>query len=161
MVMTKSGREYYVEDMDGDKEVASAELLSKINENCRKLIDNLIKKYPKDKRVKILSKKYQWHDLREDNSSFTINKGYKIHLKLKNENNLYYDINTLMFVVLHELSHIITTKYDLTSKHSKEFWNNNVWLMNEASKMGIYHPINYKIYPIKYGGGYINYNPLY
>jgi len=160
MVKTKSGREYYVEDLKGDREKKSAEILSEVNKRCEKLIKTLGSKYPRDKRTKKIIERYQWHDLREDDSSFTINKGSKIHIKIRDAHS-YYSINTIMFVVLHELSHIVTPQYDLTFNHSKIFWNNNIWIMQNASEIGIFHPINYKLYPIKYGGGYINYNPMF
>ena len=39
-----------------------------------------------------------------------------------------------MFVAIHELHHIMS----IDMGHTKEFWDNMKYLLNEASKLGIY-----------------------
>ena len=74
--------------------------------------------------------------LREGNSAFTENKSV-ITLCLKNpETGKYYDMNTLMYVALHELGHIISKSHG----HNSEFRENFANLLRQASKMGIYDP---------------------
>ena len=74
----------------------------------------------------------------------------------KNGNQLI-DANTLTFVALHELSHIATKSIG----HKEEFWTNFKFLLEEASKIGIYEPIDYKKKPTRYCGTTINDNPYY
>ena len=74
--------------------------------------------------------------------------------KLANE---LIDENTLTFVALHELAHIMSK----TIGHNTEFWNNFKFLLEHAVKIGIYDPIDYKKKPKKYCGMTISDNPYY
>lgn len=72
----------------------------------------------------------------EDNESFTINKKV-IHLCTKDpRNGKYYDKNTLMFVVLHELAHVLCNDVG----HTDNFSNINQALLDHAIKYGFYDP---------------------
>ena len=74
--------------------------------------------------------------LREGNSAYTENKR-TITLCLKNpETKKYYDMNTIMYVALHELGHIVSK----THGHNDEFKRNFSLLLREASRKGIYDP---------------------
>jgi hypothetical protein len=67
--------------------------------------------------------------------SFTINKE-KVYLCLYDENDKYYSTNWLIFVTLHELSHVICDEIGHTEKFQKIFDE----LLEEAIKDGIYNP---------------------
>jgi hypothetical protein len=67
--------------------------------------------------------------------SFTINKR-KVYLCLYNKQTEYYDTHTLMYVLLHELSHV----YCHNIGHTPEFHAIFSELLVEANKMGIYDP---------------------
>lgn len=70
----------------------------------------------------------------EDNESYTINKKV-IHLCTKDpRNGRYYDKNTLMFVVLHELAHVLCDDIG----HTDNFSIINQALLNHAIKYGYY-----------------------
>lgn len=72
----------------------------------------------------------------EDNESYTINKKI-IHLCTKNpQNGQYYDKNTLMFVVLHELAHVLCNDVG----HTENFSIINQSLLDHAIKCGFYDP---------------------
>jgi hypothetical protein len=72
----------------------------------------------------------------EDNESYTINKKV-IHLCTKNpKNGHYYDKNTLMFVVLHELAHVLCNDVG----HTETFSVINQSLLDHAVKCGFYDP---------------------
>jgi hypothetical protein len=72
----------------------------------------------------------------EDNESFTINKKV-IHLCTKDPGSgKYYDKNTLMFVVLHELAHVLCNDVGHTDKFSKI----NQALLDHAIKHNFYDP---------------------
>ena len=69
------------------------------------------------------------------NKSYTINKE-KVFLCLKKKTGEYYDMNILVFVTLHELSHVLST----TIGHDQNF--NNIFdaLLQKAAEMKIYNP---------------------
>lgn len=70
-----------------------------------------------------------------------------------------HDINTMMFVVLHELAHMCNNQWG----HSKEsnFWVLFKFLLTNAVECGVYQPINYGSKPIVYCGLSLTYNPFY
>ena len=57
-------------------------------------------------------------NINESNQSFTLDKK-NIFLKLKNDKGEYYNINTLMFVLLHEFTHVVCSE----TGHTKLFSN--------------------------------------
>jgi len=67
------------------------------------------------------------------------------------------DINTLMFVSIHELGHIMT----LSIGHTKEFWDNFKFLLKNTVIINIYKEINYSKYPKKYCGIEVTDSPLF
>ena len=76
--------------------------------------------------------------------------------KTKNSTKLI-DLNTLTFVAIHELAHIMTTSIG----HKQEFWQNFKYMLQNAKEAGIYDPIDYKKNPQQYCGMDINDNPYY
>jgi hypothetical protein len=72
--------------------------------------------------------------------SVTYNKK-NIYLKVKKKNGEYYDVNTLVYVTIHEISHVICDKYDYgTKEHGPEF--NKVFdkLINKCIDKGVFNP---------------------
>ena len=69
----------------------------------------------------------------EGNKSYTINKR-KIYLCLRDENSEYYDFNMLVYVALHELSHVLCDEIGHTPKFHSIFKN----LLKKAVEMNIY-----------------------
>lgn len=69
------------------------------------------------------------------NKSYTINKE-KVYICLKDDNQKYYNTNMLMFVLLHELAHVLCDEIGHTEKFHEIFDA----LILEASKDGIYNP---------------------
>ena len=57
-------------------------------------------------------------------------------LCLKDEKNQYYETNMLIYVLLHEISHVICDEVGHTEKFGKIFDE----LLEEAKKMNIYNP---------------------
>lgn len=83
-----------------------------------------------------LNPEYAKIPLREGNSAYTENKAV-ITLCLKNpETGKYYDDNTIMYVALHELGHIISK----THGHNDEFKRNFSSLLRQAARRGVYDP---------------------
>jgi len=105
--------------------------------------DNLIENSPKDK----------------EDTSYTLNKGSTIAfcLREKGKNNTLHDINTLIFVAIHELAHIAIDD----NEHPPKFWKMFKFLLLEAENGNIYKSQNYKKNPVKYCGMEVNYNPIF
>ncbi len=96
-------------------------------------------------------------------TSYTENKGEKLVLCLrKKEPNVeneyeFHDINTIMFVVLHELTHIMNDQWG----HKEQYWRMFKFVILNAVEAGIYEPVNYSQNPITYCGMKITYNPYF
>jgi hypothetical protein len=71
----------------------------------------------------------------------------------------FVDMNTVMFVVLHEMAHLMTAELS-SGKHTPEFWANFRRLLEDASRIGIYTPVNYAKSPVDYCGMKITDSPL-
>jgi predicted SprT family Zn-dependent metalloprotease len=74
----------------------------------------------------------------------------------RDEGGKLVDENTLFFVALHELAHIMTH----SKGHTVEFRNNFRYLLDHAVKDGYYHYQPYHQDPKKYCGTYISDTPL-
>jgi hypothetical protein len=92
-------------------------------------------------------------------TSFTLNKGEKIHvcLRQKNATQDLVDVNVLTFVTLHEVGHIGTREIG----HTPLFWNNFAWILKQAEELGIYEFQNFAEQPVPYCGISITDQPKY
>ena len=88
--------------------------------------------------------KFAQLDIREGSSSYTEDKSV-IYLCLRDEKGNFYPFNTLIYVVLHEVSHLLNKKdYGHTAAFQKIFDQ----LLCKAAAAGLYdpslpHPSNY------------------
>ena len=135
----------------------AAEKLAKINQKVEILIDSLDKNR---KGVSKLVKNYNPNTLSETGigakyTSYSVNKGEKISICIRQTDNSFIKDNTVIFVVIHELAHVMTESIG----HTKEFWDNMKFLLEEGEKVGIYEPINYKEHNEEYCGMTINSTP--
>jgi len=73
--------------------------------------------------------------LYKGDKSYTINKS-KVFLCLRDQNGNYYDNNTLVYVLLHEIAHVLCVEVD----HTDLFQEILQELLNRASSMGLYDP---------------------
>jgi predicted metal-dependent hydrolase len=89
----------------------------------------------------------------EKHTSYTINKGEKIVLCLRSKflNNIH-DMNTIMYVVIHELAHVACPEYGHTPLFKKIF----IFLLKQSEKINIYKSIDYRKNPQDYCGMTIN-----
>lgn len=165
IISHKDGNKYCVRDRDPAKLQLAADLLATVTENCNKLVSYMSKKYPNDERVKRLVAGFNPKSISEtlptsELTAYSENKGEKIAFclnKKKNENNKLIDMNTLMFVALHEVSHIMTESIG----HKQEFWQNFKFVLINAVAIKVYKPIDYRKKPEDYCGMEINDNPYY
>lgn len=145
-VKADDGNEYRVQIAEDNKE--SANLLSDAITRVKTLLDHLKKSESQDIRTKTLLSRFNPDNITENDpqemksgvTSYTVNKGEKIVVCLRQRNNNFVEINTLMYVIIHELAHIC----DLTSEqHDAKFWNNFEWLLEHAVNIGIYNYVDY------------------
>jgi len=156
------GKKYCVRERS--KLELAADRLATVNTKMGKLVDHCFKTYPDRENIQRLKKGYNPKKIMEtlptsEFTAFSQNKGEKMAFCLNTEKqgNQLIDPNTLMFVALHELSHIATKSIG----HKDEFWQNFKFLLGEASKIGIYEQVDYKKKPARYCGTDINDNPYY
>jgi hypothetical protein len=143
----------------------AANLLAKTTQKCKQLVEYVGQKYGNQENVKRLVDGFNPKQIMETlpTSSYTAyseNKGEKIAfcLNVKKENNeQLIDENTLMFVAIHELSHVATKSIG----HKSEFWENFKFLLEKAKEAGIHDPVDYKKEPQEYCGMKIHDNPFY
>lgn len=92
-------------------------------------------------------------------TSYTVDKGAVLALCLrgKGPDTPLHPINLLMFVALHELTHIAVTVFD----HPPEFWVAFKWLLGEAADAGVYRPDDFRSRPQTFCGTRVDYQPLF
>ena len=86
----------------------------------------------------------------EQNTSYTINKGDEVILCIRSKDlrSKIYDINLLMYVVLHEMAHIACDEFGHTEKFKKIF----LFICDTAIKLKLYNKIDFYKYPQIYCG---------
>jgi len=163
IVSTVDGNKYCVRDRA--KLQDAADMLAKITVKCKELVEYMGNKYPDQANVQRLVAGYNPQKVMEtlptsEYTAYSENKGEKIAFCLnrtrKGEDNMI-DEHTLMFVAIHELSHVATKSIG----HKTEFWDNFKFLLENASEAGIHVPQDYKSEPTEYCGMNIKDNPYY
>jgi len=152
-------KEYTVQFKDDS--VEAADLIAKIRQKLDIIQEHLKKTYgANDIRVEMLIKNYRADKIKEGvdtpgYTSYSINKGEQIVLCLRNNDKLV-DINTMLFVVLHEFAHLAT----ISIGHTEEFWDNFRWILEESINIGIYIKQDFKNENVEYCGMSITSTPL-
>ena len=153
--------EYIVRNREDKQE--AADMLAKIRQNLETLIVSMKQKYPNDQSVLRMSKKFNADNISESAkssqyTSYSVNKGEKIVfcIRQKDEKESFVDMNTITFVSIHELAHIMTKSVG----HTEEFWKNFKILLNEAINLGIYKKEDYSSNPKEYCGIKVTDSPL-
>ena len=159
-----NGNVYYVIEDNGNKHNYSVQdrhdkheaamRLHKLNIKIIKMIDSLHSSDPNHYGVKRLKNRYRTDILSElhkgsDNTSYSVNKGEKIVVCLRSkEDYSFQDENTIFFVVLHELAHIMTKSIG----HKEEFWNNFRYLLKHCIEIKLYKYQDFNNKPEPYCG---------
>ena len=177
MIYTYSEIKYVKSDLDGkvylirrgnnksDKFLKdSANTLAAINKNVVELVDYLFKNFnnhdDKFYFIKKLNENYKPYIISEAAvdpryTTYTIDKrDMHICLRTRDTNENVYDMNILMYVVLHELAHLCNyNKHgEAILGHGSEFRNIFKFLVEESIKIGIYNHVNYSAEPREYCG---------
>ena len=159
---TVDGNEYQVRNLP-DKQDAS-DLLANIRIKLETFVKHISKMYPDDPRTINMIQNFHSDKLVEGKddaryTSYSINKGEKIVFCLRSRGKgvqTLMDLNTMMFVALHEMSHICSVSIG----HTDEFWNNFKFILQEAIQIGIYKEQDFKSKPVEYCGMTITDSPL-
>lgn len=70
------------------------------------------------------------------NNTLTENKK-KIFLCIRKKNKEYYDYNTILYIAIHELAHVINEEYDINDNHGKKFNDINAQLLEKAYTLNL------------------------
>jgi len=162
IVSDEDGNTYCVRESPKLELVAG--LLARTTEKLKQLVAYLKEEYPNRENVKRLVEKFNPKKISETlptskYTAYSENKGEKLAFctTTTKEGSKLIDENTLAFVAVHELGHVMTESVG----HTKEFWQNFKFLLKNAVKIGIYQPIDYKKKPKNYCGMKITDNPFY
>ena len=162
IIASKDGNKYCVRERE--KLELAANLLADVTKKMKDMVLFMKKTHPEDPRSIRLVEGFNPKKINEtlptsELTAYSENKGEKLAfcLNTTKEGNKLIDINTLTFVALHELSHIMTESIG----HKQDFWQNFKLLLENAKAAGIYDPVDYKKQPQEYCGMKINDNPYY
>tara|TARA_Y100000389_G_C17408896_1_gene489689 strand:+ start:167 stop:763 length:597 start_codon:yes stop_codon:yes gene_type:complete len=165
-VTADDGQNYLVRNLPDKKEAAN--LLSEMKKRLTLLVnhayDNRKDKYKeKQTEIELLKENYRPDAMSESSpgnkyTSYSINKGKKIVycIRSKTVENKLIDINTMMFVAIHELGHLASKEIG----HVPPFWDNMKYLLNIGIELKIYKPVDYAKDPKPYCGTKITDTPL-
>jgi len=144
----------------------ASKILSRIDDINKKFIKYMVNHYPDDPAIKQLNRNYNSDDIFEGSpynddslTSYTTNKKI-LGLCLRQpdqSSELIKNVNLLTFVSLHELSHMANKSIG----HDAQFWSTFKWFLTEATKIGLYTPVDYSKSPKRYCGITVKSNPLF
>jgi hypothetical protein len=161
-----------VSDVDGNKYCVreraklqlAADLLANTTQKLKELVAYLGKTYPDRVNCKRLVENFDPQTVKEilptsEYTAYSENKGEKLAFctTTTKKGDTLIDPNTLMYVAIHELGHLMTKSIG----HTQEFWQNFKFLLQNAVKIKIYNPVDYKKKNKNYCGMKITDNPLY
>ena len=153
-----NGQEYYVRKLPDKQE--AADKLAHLSVDLTKLVDHV---KDKDKEgVTKLANNFNTDIITENIPgsmyvAYSVNKGDELSICIREKNTeKFIDTNTINFVAIHEMAHIMTTE----TGHTPLFWDNMKYLLEQGQEINIYEPQDYKEYPVVFCGQEINSTPL-
>ena len=165
IIASADGNTYCIRDRKNLDQAAN--LLADTSQKLQTFINHLKQKFPNKEEIQRIVEGFDPKKIKEtlptsEHTAYSENKGEKIALclnknKKEETQTQLIDGNTLMFVALHEVSHVGNKGIG----HEKDFWNTFKFILNEAVDFGIYLPIDYKKQPVDYCGDKITDSPFY
>jgi hypothetical protein len=148
------GREYHVRDFPDYQE--AAEVLARLNSDAYKLLDYLKSTEPDSSYTQALLRNYDGK-LEEETpknlenlTSYTIDKEKIIScLRTKGDNHSLHDYNLLLYVFIHEMSHMAN---DRSYGHDVLFDQSFEFLLKRATDLGILKRIDFEKNPVNFCG---------
>ena len=165
LTQSKVDDEYYLVRNLKDKQEA-ADRLARVREKILRLRTHLKQTHMKKPFVAQMIDNFDCSASRFSEStpdaqytSYSVNKGEKIFmcLRQRNEREELVNENIILFVALHEMSHVGTA----SSGHTPEFWNHFSWLLKQAEQVKIYTFTDFAAHPVEYCGVHITDAPTY
>lgn len=159
IVSSVDSKEYYVRNLPDKGE--AADKLAKLSNNLSTLTHSIESK-EKKKGIERLRENFNPEKISENIPgsmyvAYSVNKGEELSICIREKDTeKFIDDNTVIFVAIHELAHIMSE----STGHTKEFWNNMKFLLQEAEKLGMYQSVDYSSNPVMYCGMEINSTPL-
>tara|TARA_B100002019_G_C21042384_1_gene485076 strand:+ start:168 stop:743 length:576 start_codon:yes stop_codon:yes gene_type:complete len=160
-VKANNGIEYLVRNLP-DK-VEAANKLGSISDSLKSLVNNLDENDDKKSEyIKNLKESFNPEYITENIPgsiyvAYSVNKGEELSLCIREKDTeAFIDNNTIIFVAIHELAHIMTPE----TGHTPLFWDNMKFLLEQASSQGIYMHVDYSQSPVEYCGMDINSTPM-
>lgn len=153
-----NNKKYYVRKLPDSQE--AADKLARLTNSLNRLIEN-VKDDDRDG-VDRLSKKFKSDIITENIPgsrfvAYSVNKGDELSICIREvETEKFIDDNTIIFVAIHELAHIMTDDMG----HTDEFWDNMKYLLEKAIEINIYSYVDYSKNNVDYCGQPINSTPL-
>ena len=151
-----AGRQYRVRRAPDSQ--AAADRLAELEDRLRRLLEGAARVVPGDRRVEAIRARWDG-TLSEvqaaDEVAFSVDKA-SVHVCLRDAAGRLEDLNTSMFVLLHELAHVATDDYG----HSPEFWDNMRFLLELAERLGLYRYEDYGAQQVTFCGQPLGASPL-
>tara|TARA_B100001093_G_scaffold518103_1_gene601824 strand:- start:1781 stop:2422 length:642 start_codon:yes stop_codon:yes gene_type:complete len=179
-VKSNINNKYYVVRNMKDKQKA-ADLLARITINLSKIVNYVKKTSPEELQKKyytgddekslnyikscqkLLISNYNPDNISEsapdaEYTSYSVNKGEQLIfcLRKKKAGDKLVSLNTMMFVSIHELGHLMTASIG----HTPEFWENFKILLKISIDIGVYKYVDFRVTPVKYCSLEITDSPL-
>ena len=156
-IRASNGNEYLVRNLP-DK-IEAANKLGSISDSLKNLVKGLNENDDsKGEYIKQLKESFNPEYITENIPgsiyvAYSVNKGEELSLCIRDKGSeKFIDDNTIIFVAIHELAHIMTPE----TGHTPLFWDNMKYLLESASSQGIYMPVDYRQSPVEYCGMDIN-----
>jgi hypothetical protein len=135
----------------------AANLLAEVTADLQTLVHHTMAKFPTNPDIIRLYNNFNPDSISEGSpdsgyTSLSVNKGEKLILCIRNTDKSFIDKNTINYVAIHELGHLMTAQIG----HTTEFWENFKFLLNEAIDINLYRKVDYAKDPQKYCGIQIN-----
>jgi len=148
---TVDQRTYLVQKFEDSGQAADA--LGKISSDIEALIRHLKQKYPNDERTILVAERFNPAAVSEGSShtgytSYSVDKGQRIVMCLRQEDDSFAPPNVTMYVALHELAHLATKEIG----HGVQYWTNFKHILKEAIAIGIYKKQDFAKDPQPYCG---------
>ena len=149
---TVDGRDYTVRKLD-DK-LDAADKLAHISQNLTRLVKH-VHSNDKDKYgISQLKEGFNSRNITENTpggkyTAYSVNKGEQLAICLRNiKDDTFINDNLIYFVSIHEMAHVMTDEVG----HTKKFWDNMRYLLEQSQKLGFYTPEDYSKNPQSYCG---------
>ena len=143
---------------------STVKALRDLRRRANRLVRVMCDEHPDDPRVARLKARWNGviHELEHKHMNkgvfgYNMNKGRGIAVCLHDSNTKPNTPNDMFFVVMHEMSHIMTDAYE----HDTEFWDSFEWLIKVATNHKMFVNTDYKKNPSAFCDGFLSDNPTF